>query len=495
MIGSSNSSWREAREKAQSQRTYVGASRRPVVQIDVEKRRLALKVPDSPVSRRKSLPGGVSFCPKGVNALAVAMAGVMDKQPPRRPATSSEYSSSTCSSSLKIRTLCTSVEDSLDSAGAFPQQKPSSFARDSQSVGRSSDASITTCSAPTMKKGLLSQRVARITSKPVRDAASYRNPSKRLSHTTGSELSVNSKEVEHNESSSPAPVLASAPVLQQWKLRETRNLESFRPSCVRSLVTDTAQSSIAPASLIETDPISNQQVCHENFVRRNLSKNKAASKYRAVPNLHKMKMQAREASRSEAKLGTKRFRGNNSSSPGLFDSSDSEIEKRDCGAHATCSADGSDAEDSTASSISTDGARPENMPVVVGGGLKVWGLDPLELSLQAIEQQASNQFSLANSVVRDSTRVKSDHSSMNTTTTDPSRKIRGINLEVSSKSLRKGPLNHINVCVESSSAPAASANYSDETLMNYAPNCTGHQMPAKLLTVKKSGRNKVQRSK
>ncbi len=111
-----------------------------------------------------------------------------------------------------------------------------------------------------------------------------------------------------------------------------------------------------------------------------------------------------------------------------------------------------------------------NKPGENVGGLSSWGVDPLSLSLEWIRKHHGN--ALANS--NHSREVQADPTEQ--------KFIRGLHVSEKQKKRKIVTLSD-------------SRTYTTEllaVLQQMAPKCNGHQMPARLLTVSKTGKNKVE---
>jgi hypothetical protein len=118
-----------------------------------------------------------------------------------------------------------------------------------------------------------------------------------------------------------------------------------------------------------------------------------------------------------------------------------------------------------------------NLDSTFTSGLIGWGLDPLDLSLTALKSCTKNRHQSTNNENLRGACGQNNFSSKLIKNRSEAKCIRG--LEDKNKISTK------------SKAPRIKSAFDDDTLQRNAPDCSGHQMPAKLLTVKKSGNNHV----
>lgn len=186
---------------------------------------------------------------------------------------------------------------------------------------------------------------------------------------------------------------------------------------------------------------------NDNFVRRNLKKSFSNDKM----NRYRKKLQQRSESLKEANTFAE---GGQAGDQQVVVDEDLVIESV------------------TSASVDTTGRQE--------GGLGTWGLDPLELSLTAlVKKQESSSSELKDQIAQPVRAV-----TWNTLEKEFNRKdVRGLTL-INGK--KKGD----NV-LQKSRKNALSEGLDDNLLEKHAPACSGHRMPAKLLTVNKAGPNKV----
>ena len=116
---------------------------------------------------------------------------------------------------------------------------------------------------------------------------------------------------------------------------------------------------------------------------------------------------------------------------------------------------------------------------MVGGGLASWGMDPLTLSLDFLQKHRS---AVETSVSKEKTAQIADFRMDE----EEAKVVRGLNV-VDNKVVDKKKM--LNIAFLGDSRKFTSEMLT--LLEQYAPKCSGHQMPARILTVNKSGKNKV----
>lgn len=123
------------------------------------------------------------------------------------------------------------------------------------------------------------------------------------------------------------------------------------------------------------------------------------------------------------------------------------------------------------------GSSRESVTVKEGGGLNSWGVDPLTLSLDFLQR-----------LPKATVEAKAPPTAATGTEEDTGKTVRGLNVS-DGKVIDKKKLLDVAFLHDS-------RKYSNEALtllQQLAPKCNGHQMPARLLTVNKSGNNKVRK--
>eukprot|EP01038_Epipyxis_sp_PR26KG_P008848 gene8848-11939_t len=126
-------------------------------------------------------------------------------------------------------------------------------------------------------------------------------------------------------------------------------------------------------------------------------------------------------------------------------------------------------------------------------GLKLWGLDPLDISINSLgnssesNQIVSNISMSAEQKLELTTKLENLHSINN------SAEIRGLVTLGGNTSLSNIQKNKANLVLAGAGELGFSVNECEEIFLKYSPQCIGHRLQAKLLTVKKPGPNKGKR--
>ena len=198
-----------------------------------------------------------------------------------------------------------------------------------------------------------------------------------------------------------------------------------------------------------------KQFNDDNFVRRNLKKKTSSSSYHKRMNV---KRQSQLSAHSEH---------NSATTTGLHPHTDS-VESNPY--------DDEIGEAGSSPAVEGPAVSTSSCITEISGGLVAWGLDPLELSLKAIQNpgQKVSECPLDKAPKTSVSQWRALQSEQG------DKVIRGLHVLSGKKS-------------ESSKGRKGNSNavMNDEIFEKHAPKCPGHQMAGKLLTVRKAGPNRV----
>ena len=202
-----------------------------------------------------------------------------------------------------------------------------------------------------------------------------------------------------------------------------------------------------------------QQFNDDNYVRRNLKKKTSSSSYHKRKNMQRQAQQSASSDHNKISTAAK--------------DSNMHFGNAETGSHHEI-----EVGESASSSAIIGSAASSSSITEISGGLVAWGLDPLELSLKALQTQKSgktvSKFPRDQPPEPSTSKWKSLHSEQE------EKVVRGLTIVSGKKGARsrgkKGGHEDI---------------MNDEMFEKHAPKCPGHQMAGKLLTVRKAGPNRV----